>query len=77
MDKVYFYEGAVVRNNRCVEEHYCGYTFASSPQKARNNLTFRFKQEHGLTANTKVYLPGTIKTLERMKIDDGEQLSFL
>ena len=77
MYKVYKYEGSVVNFDRCIQEKWFAYTYAPSPQRARSNLAFRFKKEHGFLPNTKIYLPGKLTLFENDKIDDGEQLSFL
>ena len=77
MYKAYKYEGSVVKFNTCIQEKWVAYTYAPSPQRARSNLAFRFKKEHRLLPNTKIYLPGKLTLFENDKIDDGEQLSFL
>ena len=69
---IYAYDGPVLIFDECVEERWKGQTTAVSKRKARSNLTYQWKKEHGYPANAKVYLPGLIITINRKEIDDGD-----
>lgn len=56
----YHYSGPVLEFDRCVQEKWTGETMAVSKSKARSNLTYQWKKEHGRTSNTKITLPGDI-----------------
>lgn len=56
----YAYEGAVLEFDRVVANYWQAYTWATSPEKARANLTYRFKKETGREAMTKIVLPGRL-----------------
>lgn len=77
MNNVYFYDGPVIQYRTCICYKWKAFTSAPSPEKAKSNLTYRFKKEHGYTRNAKINLPGDIKCYEDTKKYDGEQLSFL
>ena len=57
---LYLYDGPVMVFNKCVRNRWKGSTYAVSVEKARNNLTYRYKKENNLTVNSKVELPGTL-----------------
>lgn len=57
----YVYSGPVMIFDRCVENRWTAETRAASDQKARNNLTYRWKKEHGYLPNQRVTLPGALK----------------
>lgn len=57
----YTYEGPVMRFDICVSNHWSGETMATSEQKARSNLIYRFKKQNNLEPRTRVTLPGTIR----------------
>lgn len=56
----YVYEGTVWIFQDIVDMKWTGKTVAVSAQKARANLMYQWKKEHGYAPNTKVYLPGKI-----------------
>ena len=58
--KEYIYQGPVMLFDNCVERSWKAQTWAVSEQKARNNLTFRYKQDHNLAAQAKISLPGRV-----------------
>lgn len=60
----YLYLGPVTQFGRCIANKWSGETWATSPSKARSNFIFRIKKELGLTANSRVELPGKIKEIE-------------
>lgn len=45
---VYIYKGAVESFGFCVDQWWEAKTYAESEKKARNNLTYRYKKEHGM-----------------------------
>lgn len=65
MDKSrYAYEGPVTIFGTIVDRKWYGETVAVSEKKAKSNLSFQFKQENGLTAGSKVDLPGKLYLVE-------------
>lgn len=60
MKNKYTYEGPVNEFGRCARSHWRAATFAVSSDKARSNLMFQYKKEHGLPINTKIDLPGIL-----------------
>lgn len=59
MDK-YIYDGPVMAFNQVVTDKWYGETMAVSERKARTNLIFQFKQQHGKMPGAKISLPGEI-----------------
>mgnify|MGYP001030872850 FL=1 len=57
----YSYEGPVMNFDRCYISNWRGETTASSEKKARSNLIYRCKREHGLAVNARLSLPGKLK----------------
>lgn len=60
----YSYNGPVMEFGRCVADHYKATTYAPSEAKARANLAYRYKQETGKIARTKVELPGKLVVID-------------
>ena len=60
MKKRYVYEGPVTIFNKCVTNRWKASTYAESAEKARSNLSYRYKQMNNLTANSRVELPGKL-----------------
>ena len=58
--KQYSYKGPVMEFDRCVANVWEGTTWAASPNKARCNLAYQYKTQHGKVARTKITLPGKI-----------------
>lgn len=56
----YLYDGPVEEFDRVVTHRWKAETIAPSERKARSNLSYRFKQEFGKVANTRITLPGKI-----------------
>jgi hypothetical protein len=73
----YVYSGAVFSHGKMISNNWVAYTYAPSKSKARSNLAYRFKREHGYLPNAKVELIGSVKNIQDTKSYDGEQLSFL
>lgn len=61
---LYSYSGPVMAFDKCIDNSWKASTWAVSERKARSNLTFRYKQETGRTASSKITLPGKIKLQE-------------
>ena len=59
--KLYAYEGVVLMFEQVVATNWRATTWATSPAKARANLTYRFKQETGRVAGCRITLPGEIR----------------
>lgn len=58
---IYIYDGPVNHFDKCIERRYTAVTTAPTEQKARNNLTYRYKIQNGFTSNAKIFLPGEVK----------------
>ena len=59
----YAYEGPVMNFDRCVANRWKGETTAPSEQKARSNLTYRYKKDNGLAPTAKITLPGKLRPM--------------
>lgn len=57
----YQYEGPVMFFDNCIQHNWKATTTAISELKAKSNLAYRYKKEHGLTPNSRITLPGRIK----------------
>ena len=53
---IYIYRGPVKQFGKIINESWTAETSAVSASKALSNLAYRYKKEHGLTANAKVEL---------------------
>lgn len=62
---LYAYKGSVKNYDTVVQRDWEGRTIAVSEKKARTNLAYQWKRQHGKTADYKVTLPGDITILER------------
>lgn len=56
----YVYDGPVMLFDKCVAHRWTERTYAPSINKARSNLTYRYKKNNGLAQNAKIILPGKI-----------------
>lgn len=61
---VYSYDGPVLEFERIVADHWKASTRAPSEQKARCNLAFQYKQQHGKVPRTKITVPGKLTIVE-------------
>ena len=61
---LYTYEGPVRSFDDIRANRWKGETYAVSEGKARVNLIYQYKREHGLSMNTKITLPGKIKLVK-------------
>ncbi len=55
--KKYRYIGPVMGNDRCMQEKWEGETTAVSEKKAKCNLTYRWKKQHGYAPTFPISLP--------------------
>ena len=62
--KKYRYEGPVCIFAVCATDKWSAETIAPTPLKAKNNMAYQYKKQHGLTKNAQVSLPGKIKEVE-------------
>lgn len=60
MDALYTYDGPVFEFDREIARRWRGQTYAPTEARARSNLTYRFKTEHGRVPHSKITLPGKI-----------------
>ena len=60
----YRYSGPVKEFDNIVNSKWEASTEAPSEKKARSNLVYRYKREHGRSANSKITLPGKIIMLD-------------
>ena len=56
----YRYEGPVMSFDICVRSKWIATTYAMSEKKAKSNLAYRYKREHGLLPSASIRLPGKI-----------------
>lgn len=56
----YIYDGPVREFNDVISSRWQASTYTVSEAKARSNLVYRYKKEHGKDASTKISLPGKI-----------------
>ena len=60
---VYKYIGPVYEFSKCICPNWSATTWAESEKKARNNMTYQYKKEHGRADNAKLTLPGKIEKI--------------
>lgn len=58
---LYSYDGPVKEFDDIISNRWQATTYAVSEKKARSNLVYRYKKEHGKTASSMIKLTGTIK----------------
>jgi len=54
----YSYDGPVKEFDMIIARHWIGTTYAISEEKARSNLTYRFKTQNKKSPNTQITLTG-------------------
>lgn len=59
-NKTWFYSGPVMKFDICVERNWTATTWAPTEKKARSNLAYRYKKEHGYERTAKISLPGSL-----------------
>lgn len=57
---LYLYDGPVLKFNKPIRRRWMAYTYAVSKAKAYTNLTYQFKKQNNMRANTKIILPADI-----------------
>lgn len=62
---LYVYKGSVKNFDTVVQRDWEGRTMATTEKRARTNLAFQWKRQHGRSPNYNVTLPGEIAILER------------
>lgn len=60
MKNKYRYIGPVSSFDKLIAERIVMETTATSPDKARSNIAFRYKKQHHIMSNAQIELPGTI-----------------
>jgi len=60
---IYIYEGPVMEFGRCVQNTWTGKTVAVSEKKARSNFAYQWKMQNNKMENSRVELPGEIRTI--------------
>ena len=63
--KLYSYDGPVLEFDRIIANHWKASTRAESEKKARCNLAYQFKLQHGKIPRSRIAIPGKL-------IVDGE-----
>lgn len=64
MNSEYIYDGPVFYFDDCLKGRWKASTYATSKQKALNNLSYRYKSLNGMAKNAKIILPGKIQKKE-------------
>ena len=67
----YYYDGPVLEFDFCVAHNWKATTIAPSEKKARCNLAYRYKMEHGMTPRAKVQIPGHFTKIEEIEKPNG------
>lgn len=56
----YLYDGPVMEFGHCINNRWVATTSAPSEGKAKSNLSYRYKKEHGRSSSTRVVLSGKL-----------------
>jgi len=64
MDRLYSYNGPVLSFDRTITSKWKSDTYAGTEKKAKSNLIFQYKNQHGLLPTASIKLPGKITTME-------------
>ena len=59
----YEYNGPVMIFSQCVSTNWKATTYAVSEKKARNNMTYQYKKQNNMNLDTRVVLPGEVKSV--------------
>lgn len=62
--KKYRYEGPVMCQDYCIEEKWEGVTSAVTEKKAKSNLIYRWKKQHGYAPIFPISLPQSLVIIE-------------
>lgn len=65
---LYSYDGPVMEFDRIVANQWKGSTIAPTEKKAKSNLSYQYKREHGKTPASKISLPG------KLSMSDGKEI---
>ena len=68
----YVYDGPVMRFDDCINYRWHAETCAVSVEKARSNMTYKYKMEHGYSPDSAIRLTGRIKMVD--EYTSGQQL---
>ena len=63
--KLYSYDGPVLEFDRIIATHWKSSTYAATEKKARCNLAYQFKRQHGRIPRSKITIPGKLIIIER------------
>ena len=69
--KLYHYSGPVLEFDKIVSNNWSASTLAESEKKARCNLAYKFKMEHGKIPRSKISIPGKLIIIEGDDKDYG------
>lgn len=62
--KQYSYDGPVMELDICIRSRWKASTYATSEDKARCNLTYRYKKENNIFMGKRIRLPGKLVIVE-------------
>ena len=62
--QLYFYDGPVMEFDRIVANHWTASTRAETEKKARSNLAYQYKKQHGIVPKSKITVPGKLTIIE-------------
>lgn len=65
MEQVYEFNGAVRLFDRIIAPNFTAQTTASSVQKARSNIVYRYKRDNGYAKTAKISLIGKFTIIEQ------------
>ena len=60
---LYRYCGPVKEFDNIINSRWDATTYANTEAKAKSNLTYRYKREHGKAADCKITLPGKLELI--------------
>ena len=62
--KLYSYDGPVFEFERIIANHWKASTYAETEAKARTNLAYQYKKQHGKVPRSKISVPGKLTVIE-------------
>lgn len=62
--QLYFYNGPVMEFDKIIANQWSASTRAESEKKARCNLAYQFKTQHGKVPRSKITIPGKLIIVE-------------
>ena len=60
----YVYEGPVLMFDKVVASRWSAQTYATSEKKAKSNLIYQYKKQHGLVPSARIVLAGEIQLVK-------------